>query len=154
MKTVQDSAAQQIHVIRYQHLNPLRRLFGGQLMQWIDELAGIVALRHTGMAVNTVAVDSLVFKEPVYLSDVLTLDARLTYIGRTSMEVRVDSWAEHHSRGLRHVNRAYLVMVAINEEGRTAPVPPVELQTDAERTEWERGKRRYELRRHRQEEKF
>ena len=66
MKTVEDSRTEQVHLIMHQHLNAGGRLFGGMLMQWVDEVSGVVAMRHCGTyRVTTEAVDNLQFKEPV-----------------------------------------------------------------------------------------
>lgn len=158
MKKISDSRSQQIHILRYQHLNGQRRMFGGILMQWIDEMAGIVAARHTGNNVITAAVDSLVFKEPGFLNDLIVLEGQVTYIGKTSMEVRVDTY--RMQRGVpggdeRHlINQAYLVMVSTDDEGNPVPIPPIQLETDEERQEWEMGQKRYDLRKQRRKEQY
>lgn len=155
MKKISDSKSQQIHILRYQHLNGQRRMFGGILMQWIDEMAGIVAARHTGGNVVTAAVDSLVFKEPAFLNDLIVLEGQITYIGKTSMEVRVDTYRmKRDSEARRLINQAYLVMVASDDEGNLTSIPPVELETDAERQEWAMGEKRYNLRKQRRKEQF
>ena len=88
-KKVQDSATEQVYIIRPRHINPQGRLYGGCLMQWIDEMAGIVSRRHSGKMITTAAVDSLEFKAGAYQNDMVVLAGRVTYVGRTSMEVRV-----------------------------------------------------------------
>ena len=154
MKTIADSATEQNHLIRYQHLNGQRRLFGGQLLQWIDELAGTVAIRHTGGEVSTAAVDNLVFKAPALLGDLLVMTGRITFIGRTSMEVRVDSYRECPDGRREVINQAYLVMVSLDDDGNPRPIPPVELTSEEERFEWTQGEKRYNLRRQRREENY
>ena len=119
MKRVDDSRTEQVHLIMHQHLNAGGRLFGGMLMQWVDEVSGVVAMRHCGTyRVTTAAVDNLQFKEPVYEGEILVMIGYATYVGKTSMEVEIDSYVER-SDGMRHlVNRAFSVMVAVNEEER------------------------------------
>ena len=74
MKTVEDSRTEQVHLIMHQHLNAGGRLFGGMLMQWVDEVSGVVAMRHCGTyRVTTAAVDNLQFKEPVYEGEILVM---------------------------------------------------------------------------------
>ncbi len=74
MKTVEDSRTEQVHLIMHQHLNAGGRLFGGMLMQWVDEVSGVVAMRHCGTyRVTTAAVDNLQFKEPVYEGEILVI---------------------------------------------------------------------------------
>ena len=125
------------------------RLFGGQLMQWIDIVAAVVARRHSGRDVTTACIDRLEFLHPALVNSTLTLIGRITYVGRTSMEVRVDSFVEALS-GERHlVNVAYLVMVALDGEERPTPVPPLLPVTEEEQREWEAGKERTRLRKER-----
>ena len=95
MKTVEDCRTEQVHLIMHQHLNAGGRLFGGMLMQWVDEVSGVVAMRHCGTyRVTTAAVDNLQFKEPVYEGEILVMIGYVTYVGNTSMEVEIDSYVE------------------------------------------------------------
>ena len=149
------SKTEQTHVLRYQHLNGARRLFGGQLMQWIDELAGIVAGRHSGSGVVTAAVDNLIFKAPAYLNDLVVLSGRITYTGKTSMEVQVDTYTmKRDGQNRKLINTAYLVMVSTDEDGAPLPVPGLLLQTDQEKQDWADGEKRYNLRKQRRKEQF
>ena len=88
MKHVADSAVTQTQIVLSSHINGAGRLFGGQLMEWIDIVAGVVARRHSHCNQTTASVDSLQFKEAVRLNDTLILEGKITYVGRTSMEVR------------------------------------------------------------------
>ena len=81
--------------------------------------------------------DNLTFLEPAYLNDTVVQEARVTWTGRTSLEVRVDTFVEHIDRSREAVNRAYLVFVAIDGDGRPVPVPPFTPEDDAEREEYE-----------------
>ena len=92
---------------------------------------------------------------PAFLNDTVVLVGRVTYVGRTSMEVRVDTYVEELATGIRKmINRAYVVMVAIDENGRALPVPGLILESPEQEAEWEGGKRRYELRKERHREGF
>ena len=123
-------------------------------MQWIDEMAGIVSKHHAGMETTTAAVDNLQFKSAAKINDMLVLRGKITYVGRSSMEVRVDTYVEGLD-GRRHViNRAYLVMVAIDEEGVPVEVPGLILENENERAEWEGGRKRSELRKLRRNEGY
>jgi acyl-CoA hydrolase len=150
MKRVEDSRTEQIHLVMGQHLNSGKRLFGGILMQWIDEVAAVVAMRHAGTdRVTTVAVDNLVFKEATYEGELLVLVGFVTCVGRTSMEVEIDTYVER-SNGMRYpVNRAFFVMVAMDEQERPKPVPGLEICTEAEKGRLEAGLLRKEARLHR-----
>ena len=113
---------EQTYLLMHRHINGYGRLFGGQLMQWIDELAGIVSMRHAGGRITTASIDNLNFKAGAYLNDTIVLIGRITYVGRTSMEVRVDTYVEDLEGMRRVINRAYVVMVAIDEEGHAMEV--------------------------------
>lgn len=148
-KKVIDSCTEQVYIIRYQFINGYGRLFGGQLMQWIDELAGIVCRRHCGMGVTTAAIDNLIFKAAAYQNDMIVLKAKLTYVGKTSMEVQVNTYIEDQHGKRKIINVAYVVMVAIDEDGKPQEVPGLFLETEEEKTDWEAGRKRYYLRKQR-----
>lgn len=153
-KTVSQSYTEQIQILMPQHINGYKRLFGGVLMEWIDVVAGVVARRHSNSEVTTASVDNLQFKSPAYVNSTIILIGQITYVGTTSMEVRVDTFVESLSGQRRLVNRAYLVMVALDEQEQPKPVPRLILETEEERAEYEAGKRRHELRRQRRKENY
>lgn len=145
---------EQCHMIMYQHINGINRLFGGRLLEWIDEVAGLTAKRHCGRDATTVAIDNLHFKSGVYLNDLLVIVGKVTYVGHTSLEVRVDSYIEKRD-GTRHpINRAYFVMVCMGDDDRPTAVPRLILEDDGERMEWENAEKRRELRLLRKKEGF
>ena len=86
-KTVAESTIEQIYQVRPEHLNGAGRLFGGKLMEWIDELAGLVGIRHSQTNVITASVDNLKFIRGAYLGDLIVLIGRPTFVGKTSIEV-------------------------------------------------------------------
>ena len=153
-KHVEDSRTENTYLIMPKHINGYGRLFGGILMQWIDEVAGIVAHRHAGSIVTTACVDNLNFKAGAYLGDTVVLIGRMTYVGKTSMEVRVDTYAEDADGTRRMINRAYEVLVAIDQEDRKLEVPGLIVETESEKAEWIGGEKRYALRRQRLKEGF
>ena len=150
-KTVKDSETEQIQLVLPEHLNPSGRLFGGQLLSWIDVVAAVTAQRHSGTSVTTVSIDRLTFKEGAFPGDTLILRGRITYAGKTSMEIRVDTFRENRSGKRRLINCAYLVMVAIDQMQKPVSVPKLKLSTLTEIMEWERAKLRKEQRK---EERF
>ncbi len=154
MKRVEDSRTEQSYLVMHRHINGYGRLFGGQLMMWIDELGGIVGKRHAECEITTACVDQLNFKTPIYLNDTAVLVGRVTHTGRTSMEVRVDTYAESLNGQRRLVNTAYLVEVAIDENGKGVEVPGLICETPEQKMEWEGGERRYQLRKQRKKEGF
>lgn len=150
VKRVEDSRTEQVHLIMRQHLNSGGRLFGGMLMQWIDEVAGVVAMRHAGTnKVTTAAVDNLQFKEPTYEGELLVLIGYVTCVGNSSMEVEIDTYVER-SDGMRYsVNRAFLVMVAMDDDEKPMSVPGLEVTNESERARFEAGLLRKSMRKNR-----
>ena len=98
-KTVRESRTEQVQLVRNTHINGNKRLFGGALMQWIDTVGGVVARRHSGREVTTACVDNLQFRSAVVINSTVVLVGKMTYVGRTSMEVRVDTCLLYTSRG-------------------------------------------------------
>lgn len=90
-KTVDESRVETVHIVRPNHLNGANRLFGGILMQWIDEVAGIVAKRHSMCNVTTASVDNLTFLHGAYQNEMVVIKGKITWVGSSSMEVCVDT---------------------------------------------------------------
>lgn len=156
IKSVKDSLTECMRIVRYEDINGVSRLFGGRLMQWMDEAAGICAMRHSGSAITTAAVDNLTFKKGAYIGDIILLSAKITYVGNTSMEVRVDVFSEEMKTGLRHViNRAYFTEVSVDNKGRPVPVQyTIAPENPSEQAEWEGALKRIEMRRERRSEGY
>lgn len=154
MKRVEDSVTEQSHLLFPRSLNANGRLFGGQILEWIDETAGLVAKRHAECNVVTVAIDNMYFKAGAQVGDTVYLKGHLTYVGNSSMEVRIDSYAEKLDGTRRMINRAYFVMVATDENQRPIQVPGLIVEGINGEIEWEAAKKRQELRKQRQKEGF
>jgi len=153
-KRISESQTEQVQIIMYGDTNGYGRLFGGRLVEWIDVVAAVVARRHSEHEVITVSIDNLHFKAPAYVNETIVLIGRVTYVGRTSIEVRVDTYAEN-LRGKRSmINRAYVVLVALDEDEKPVPVPGLLLENDEQRAEWDAGKKRYEFIKRRRLEDF
>ncbi len=112
------------------------------MMAWIDIVGAVAARRYARCAVTTVCVDNLTFISPAYLNDTMVQEACVVWTGRTSMEVRVDSFVEQLDGTRRMVNRAYAVFVAIDEEERPVPVPPFTPENEAEQAEYDAARER------------
>lgn len=153
-KKVEDSVVETVHIVRPNHLNGAGRLFGGILMQWIDEVAGVVAIRHSNSNCITASVDNLRFIRGAYLKDMVVLRGKVTYVGRTSMEVRVDTYVEGTNGMRRPINRAYFTMVALDENDKPKQVPELRIDAEEEKAEWEAAKKRREMREKRRKEGF
>lgn len=153
-KRVEESMMEQVYQVRPEYLNGSGRLFGGRLMEWIDELAGLVGIRHAQSDVVTAFVDNLKFIRGAYQNDLVVLIGKLTYVGNTSMEVRVDTYVETLDGMRRPINRAYLILVAVDENGSPVKVPGLIIESESEKAEWEAGLKRRNMRAQRKEEGF
>ena len=127
--------------------NLLGTVHGGVVMKLVDDVAGVVAQRHSGGAAVTASMDEMVFLEPVRVGDLVHAAAQVNWAGRTSMEVGVRVEAENPLSGRKvHTSSAYLVYVALDEQGEPRPVPPVEPRTEEERQRQVEAKLRRENR--------
>lgn len=123
-------------------------------MQWLDDVAGLVAKRHTRGNIITASVDNLRFIQGAYQKDVIVIIGKVTYVGNTSMEVRVDTYVENMDGMRRPINRAYFTMVALDDNDKPTRVPRLILEGEEERAEWEAAEKRREMRIKRKEEGF
>lgn len=127
--------------------NTLNNLMGGKLMHWMDVVAAIAAQRHSNRIVVTAAADSISFKHPIALGNVVTLIAKVTRAFNSSMEVFIEVWAEDipaNKKILTH--RAFFTFVAVDQNGRPIEVPEVEPSTPEETELFEGALRRRQLR--------
>jgi acyl-CoA hydrolase len=121
--------------------NNLGNVFGGVVLSMVDRAAAVAATRHARRSCVTVSMDRVVFHEPIHLGELVTAKASVNFAGRTSMEVGVYIEAENLVTGQRrHTNSCYVTFVAIDEEGRPIPVPPVVPETDEEQRRYEEAK--------------
>lgn len=122
-KSVKDSYTEQVQILTQSNMNGFGRLFGGQLMEWIDIVAAVTARRHSQRNVTTVLVDSLEFKHPARVNDTLVLTGQIEKVGTSSMDIAVNTYIEYLSGERKLINKARLVMVALDENDRPTPVP-------------------------------
>jgi len=116
--------------------NTLGNVLGGMVLHWIDLAAAVVAHRHCRSEAVTASIDRVSFLAPIRVGQVAMIAARMTYTGRTSMEIRVDVQSEDLLSGERRQTlTAYLTFVAVDGKGRPRPVPPLILETEDERRE-------------------
>ena len=153
-KTVDESRVETVRIVRPNHLNGANRLFGGILMQWIDEVAGIVAKRHSMCNVTTASVDNLTFLHGAYQNDMIVIKGKLTWVGSSSMEVCVDTYVENLSGERHRINNAHFMMVALDENGNPTQVPRLTLQTEDEHLAWAHGEERRRIRNQRRKDKL
>ncbi|MDR0287376.1 MAG: acyl-CoA thioesterase [Clostridiales bacterium] len=132
------------------HVNGSNRLFGGQLMSWMDIAGAICARRHSGTEVVTARVDKMEFVKPANPNEIIILNAKMTWVGNTSMEVKVKVYIEDCNGEECAINncvcKAYFVYVAMDEKGNKVKVPRLKPETQEEIEELNKGQERAELR--------
>lgn len=135
-KRPSDSATEMVQVVLPNDANPLGYILGGTVMHLIDIAGAIASFRHTRTRVVTASVDDLQFLHPIKVGDLIILKARVTCAFTTSLEVRVDVFSEETLTGRRLLTSgAHLTFVALGEQGERVQVPPLQLETEAERKE-------------------
>jgi len=142
-KPMRASRIQIAQLMHPEHANLLGNVHGGWIMKLVDEAGALTCMRHAQRRVVTVAIDSMVFRSPIKIGDLVLLNAEVTYTGRTSMEAEVQVQAENPITGERtNTNTAYLVYVALDDEGKPTPVPSIKAETEDEKHKMESAKER------------
>ena len=141
-----ESLVETVHIVRPNHLNGANRLFGGILMQWIDEVAAIVAKRHSKCNVTTASVDNLTFLHGAYQNDMVVIKGKITWVGKSSMEVCVDTYVENRQGERHRINNAHFMLVALDDNGKPVCVPRLILQTEDDHLAWQHGEERQRIR--------
>ncbi len=127
--------------------NTLNNLMGGRLLHWMDIAAAISAQKHCNRIVVTASVDNVSFKHSIKLGDVVTIEAKVTRAFNTSVEVRLDVWAQNIPSGSKiKSNEAYYTFVAVDQSGRTIPVPSLHPETEEDEILYAGALRRRQLR--------
>jgi len=153
-KRVKDSQMTLNQLMLPYHTNPMGSVHGGEIMRLVDETGALCAVRHAQRLVVTLAIDSMTFHSPVHVGDLVSFSASLNWVGRSSMEVGVRVVAENPLTGEQtHTNTAYLVYIALGDDGRPAEVPRLILETDEERRRWAEAEARQQRRLERQQAK-
>jgi uncharacterized protein (TIGR00369 family) len=126
-----------------EHANLLGKVHGGWIMKLVDEAGALACMRHAQCKVVTVAIDSMTFRNPIRIGDLVTLNAEVSFTGRTSMETEVKVVAENPiTREQTNTNTAYLVYVALDDNGRPQPVPQLIAETEEQKERMEHAKAR------------
>ncbi|HMZ06748.1 MAG TPA: acyl-CoA thioesterase [Anaerolineales bacterium] len=150
MTASKTSRASRVHLsqlMQPEHANHHGNVHGGWIMKLVDEAGALACMRHAQTRVVTVAVDSLVFREPIKIGDLVTFTAEVTYTGRTSLEAEVQVIAENIITGERtHTNTAYLVYVGLDENNRPTAIPQLVLETEEDKARYEQAKLRQQRR--------
>ena len=144
-RTVEHSAVTMSAVMMPHQANPYGNVHGGETMKLMDTAAGVAALRHSHANVVTARGGGVNFYSPIKVGNFVVIDARLTFVSRSTMEVRVEVFAEEvRQEPKHHALTAYFVMVALDDEGKPTEVPPLILSSSKEKELWEQGKLRYQ----------
>lgn len=134
IKGPNESAVEMTELVLPNDTNLLGNLLGGRLMHWMDVAAGMAASRHSNHVVVTAAVDNLVFHHPIKLGELVNLKARVTWTGRTSMELLVTVHGENTQTGtIKLANEPFFTFVALDENGSPCLVPELKPRTEHEK---------------------
>lgn len=119
---------------------------GGEVIKLMDTAAGLAALRHAHAPVVTLRIEGLNFLKPIRVGNFVTVQARLTYVSRSSMEVQVRVKAEDvlHEKEFEAMT-AYFLFVALDADGNTKPIPPLLIESEEERKLFEDGRLRHDV---------
>ena len=132
-KPMRLSRIQLAQMMQPEHANSQGNVHGGWIMKLVDEAGALASTRHAAHRTVTVAIDQMVFKQPIHIGDLVLFNAEVTYAGNSSMEVEVDVIAENPISGEQtHTNAAFLVYVAIDENGKPTRIPPLLAETPEE----------------------
>ena len=137
MKRASESYTTQVQVLTQANLNGYSRLFGGQLMSWMDIVAAVTARRHSECNVTTASVHNLSFHAPARANETVVLTGEVVYVGRTSMEIAVSAYVEALGGARTLINEARFIMVALDEDEKPTPVPGLILETAEQQAKWD-----------------
>ncbi len=147
-RTPEESAVTMTELVLPAQTNLLGNLLGGQLMHLMDIAGALTCRRHSGKEVATVAVDSIEFRRPVKLGEIVTIHSRMIWAGRTSMKVKLEVGTEDTRHHISHLtNTAFFTYVSLDDDGRPSPTPPLLPQTDTEKAAFDREQALYNQRR-------
>lgn len=146
-KTPNESLTVMNELVLPNDTNMLNNLMGGRLLHLMDIAAAICGQRHSNHVVVTASVDNVSFEQPIRMGDLVIIQAKVSRAFTTSLEIRLDVWAEHIPSGKKvKSNSAYYTFVAVDPAGKPTPVPPVLPETEEEQTLYEGALRRRQLR--------
>lgn len=146
-KKVSESRVVLAQLMQPVHANNHGNVHGGEIMRLVDEAGALACMRHAGHRVVTVAVDRMTFRQPIHLGDLVTFTAEVSYVGRTSLEAEVLVSAENPVTGeCVYTNTAYLVYVALDDDGQPVQVPPLIPEDDDQRERMAEGRIRQQIR--------
>jgi acyl-CoA hydrolase len=146
-KPVRASRIQLSQMMMPEHANIYGNVHGGWIMKLVDEAGALASTRHAAHRTVTVAIDQMIFRHPIHIGDLVILNAEVTYAGKTSMEVEVNVVAENPISGEQiHTNAAYLVYVALDDNGKPTHIPPLMVETPEEQVRMDEAVKRQQRR--------
>lgn len=147
LKTPSHSEVIMTELVLPNDTNPMGNLLGGKMMHWMDIAGALAASRHSNSVVVTVAVDSIDFHHPVRMGEIVTLKARLTWVGNTSMEIKVKVYSEAIESGnIILTNEAFFTFVAIDSNSKPKRVPQLLLKSEEEKADYDAAQIRRDAR--------
>ena len=142
-KTPNDSQIIMTEIVFPNDTNPVGILQGGRLMHWMDTASAICALTHSEKISVTASIDRVVFKNPIYIGDIVTIKAKITRAFTTSMEIFVEVRTRKIKNSTDKItNSAYFTFVALNKSGKPSKVPALTVITDDEKKEYVNAEKR------------
>ena len=142
-KSPSESTITLTQLMGVQDSNTLGNVHGGVLMRLCDEAGALAAMKHAGHSCVTVAVDRMTFNAPVRLGHMVCFEARVTWVGRTSVETQIVVRAENVRRGeITHTNTAHFLYVALDDEGKPVQVPSLLLETEEDQRLYKQAQER------------
>ncbi|HEY9559838.1 MAG TPA: acyl-CoA thioesterase [Anseongella sp.] len=146
-KTPKESLTVMNELVLPNDTNMLNNLMGGRLLHLMDIAAAICGQRHSNRVVVTASVDNVSFSQPILMGDLVMIQAKVTRAFTTSIEIRLDVWAEHIPSGKKiKSNEAYYTFVAVDEKNKPVRVPAVHPETEEEQQLFDGALRRRQLR--------
>ena len=146
-KPMRTSRIQLAQMMQPEHANSQGNIHGGWIMKLVDEAGALASTRHAAHRTVTVAIDRMVFHQPIHIGDLVLFNAEVTYAGRSSMEVEVDVIAENPISGVQiHTNAAYLVYVALDDDGKPTQIPPLVAESPEEQRRMDAARDRQQKR--------
>lgn len=146
-RTIRHSALTMAQLMLPAQANPAGFVHGGELMKLMDNAAGVTASRHSNSYVVTAQVNDIRFLQPVKVGSLVLVYAKITFVGRTSMEIQIEVETENLFTGERmRALTSYYTMVAVDDEGRPKTIPPLMVYTEEEEKLFNEGLQRYNSR--------
>ncbi len=140
---VKDSEVEISRLVLPEDTNVVNALYGGRLVEWMDNIASITAYKHARKNIVTGSIDSLFFISPIKLGDIVTIRSFVTYTTKSTMEIEIDVFSENAITGDKKITtQAFFTYVAIDNDGRPVEIPQIEPENDDEIKRYKEGEQR------------